>query len=118
MYKLLKVNGVDFITPNKGTFSVKKDDKVNEYETENGGKVLEVVREGVLSGTMAYRGLFASQIAQYDALLTTVSTLTIYDPMKADAVTITARILNKAAQKIVHNDNVSAWSFSFDFEEL
>lgn len=118
MYKLLKVNNTEFITPDKGTFSVVKTDKVNEYEMEDGSKMVEVVRAGILSGTMSYRGLFVSQISQYSALLTPVSTLTVFDPMTNNVRTFTAKISGKKTGKILHNDNVSAWSFSFDFEEL
>lgn len=117
MYNILQIGNLVFQTP-QGEVTVTRNDKINEYETEAGKKRIELLRADVLSGKITFGGLLVADIATYYAALDTVTDITLFNPLKNATETITAKISNITTQKIEHNANFSAWSFSFDFEEL
>lgn len=117
MYNILQIGNLVFQTP-QGSVTVKSDDKVNEYQTEAGTTRVELIRADVLSGNITFKGLLVADIATYRAALDTVTTLVLFNPLVNNTETIEAKISNISAQKIEHNNSFSAWSFSFDFEEL
>ena len=53
MLKLLTINDIEIPDP-EGSLSIKKNDKYNEYEGEDGVKTIEVIREDFISGSVAY----------------------------------------------------------------
>lgn len=117
MYNILQIGSLVFQTP-QGEVTVNSNDKINEYETEAGKKRIELIRADVLSGKITFGGLLVADIATYRAALNTVTTLVLFNPLVNNTETIEAKISNITTQKIEHNNSFSAWSFSFDFEEL
>ena len=117
MYNILQIGNLVFQTP-QGSVTIKRTDKTNDYETEAGTKRVELIRKDVLSGTIAFKGLLVADIATYYAALDTVTQITVFNPLKNNTETFNAKITNIQTNKIEHNANFSAWSFSFDFEEL
>ena len=117
MYNILQIGNLVFQTP-QGSVTVKSDDRVNEYQTEAGKKRIELIRADVLSGNITFGGLLVADIATYRAALSTVTSITLFNPLINNTETISAKISNIQANKIEHNANFSAWSLSFDFKEL
>lgn len=117
MYNILQIGSLVFQTP-QGEVTVNTNDKINEYETEAGKKRIELIRADVLSGKITFGGLLVADIATYRAALSTVTEIVLFNPLVNNTETIEAKISNISAQKIEHNNSFSAWSFSFDFEEL
>lgn len=117
MYKLLTVNGTDLRDPD-GSLEISKKDLVNEYEGEDGRKTLEIVRRNIISGSVSYSGLTVSMLKEIMDSLSTLTTFVIYDPMIDDTVEIEARVSNVSTKKLCHQNNVSVWTLSFNFDEL
>lgn len=117
MYNILQIGNLVFQTP-QGEVTFKRDDVIKEYETEAGTTRVELIRSRVRSGTITFGGLLVGDIATYAAALSTVTEITIFNPMTNDTKTFNALITNQQCRKIEHNTNFSAWSFSFDFKEI
>lgn len=117
-YDLISINGYDAPDVKKGTVTVTPMQKYNEYEGEDGGKVIEIIAEGMLQGSVSYNGLLQSQIQAIMAVLRTVSTMTIYNPHTGNMRTFYALITVSDTSKIIHDQNGNAWSWGFTFEEI
>lgn len=117
MYKILSANGVDFPNP-EGSFTLSKNDVVNEYEAENGHKTVEIVRSGKISASVSYNGLTVAQLNTISQALATVTTFQIYDGLTNSRKQVTAQVKNLKIQKVFHRNNLSVWALSFDLEEL
>lgn len=117
-YDLITINNVAAPDVKKGTVTVLPNPKYNEYDVEDGGKVIDVISEGPIKGTVSYNGLLQSEIQALAAAINLVSTMTIYNPYSGAARTFTALINITAGDKIIHDDRANAWTFAFDFEEI
>ena len=117
-YDLIAINGYDAPDVKKGTVSVVPLQKYNEYEVEDGGKVLEVLAEGMLQGSVTYNGLLQSDIQSLMAHIRVVSTMTIYNPYSGTTRTFYARINVTDTSKIIHDAGANAWTWGFEFEEI
>lgn len=118
MYDLISINGVNAPDVKKGTLTIMPNPKYNEFEVEDGGKVVEVIAETKLKGTVSYTGLLQSEIQALRAAIGLVSQMTIYNPYSNSARTFTALITITAGDKIIHDAVANAWTFAFDFEEI
>lgn len=118
MYDLISINGVTAPDVKKGTLTIVPNPKYNEFETEDGGKVVEVIAETKLRGTVAYNGLLQPEIQTLRAAIELVSQMTIYSPYSGSSRTFTALINITTGDKIIHDAGANAWSFAFDFEEI
>lgn len=116
--QLLTLNGVSLPNPTKGKLNLKKSDKYNEYECEDGSKKIESIRNNILSGTVSYSGLFESDVLKISNAASLVSTLVVYSPYENSTKTITALIKDLSSNNIITKTNANAWSLSFSFEEL
>lgn len=117
-YDLIAINNVSAPDIQKGTLTVLPNPKYNEYEGEEGNKVIEEISTDKIKGTVTYSGLFQSQIQTICAALSLVSTMTIYNPMTGTTRTFKALILVGEVTKIIHDGTANAWAFSFEFEEV
>lgn len=117
-YDLIAINGVSIPDVKKGTLVIAKNPKYTEHETEDGGKIIDVVEEDMIRGSVEYSGLLQNQISAINAALTLVSTLSIYNPMTGSVKTFEALIVPGEMQKTIHDDRANAWSFGFTFEEI
>lgn len=119
-YDLLEINGTKLpdVELGKGSVSVGKDPKYNEYETEGGGKVIEEIAEGMMKGSVAFSGMLQSQIQTIEASVDLVSEMKIYDPRRGTVKAFLAKILPADMDKIIHDANANAWTYGFDFEEI
>lgn len=118
MYNLIKINQYAIPEPLKGNLSINIVDKYNEYETESGDKITESIREGMIKASVTYNGLFANTLQNILSAITLISSVIIYNPFTGTTKTIMARITGITSSKIVYNDNVEAWSLSFNIEEV
>ena len=117
-YDLISINGVSLPDVRKGTISVQPNPKYTEYDCEDGGKVIDVIEQDKIRGTVSYDGLLQSQITTIMAAIDLVSTLTIYNPLTNNTKTVLALILVSSVEKKIHDGRANAWSFGFDFEEI
>ena len=117
MYKLLKINDVDFPEP-YGSFTLSKSDKVNEYECEDGSSTIEIVRVGVVSLKVAYNALTVDKVRELCDAISTVSNVTVFDPQTNTIKSIKAHVSNIQTGKMYHKNDLSVWSLSFDINEL
>lgn len=117
MYKIIKANGVSFTDP-EGSFTLSKTDNVNEYKGEDGHKIIEIVRQNVISASVSYKALTVGQLKTMSEALTTVTAFDLYDPMTDSVVTVTARVSSVQVKKVHHRHDVSVWSLSFKIDEL
>lgn len=117
-YDLIALNNVSFPDVKKGSVTVGRNDKYNEYETEGGGKVIEPISEGKIRGTVSYNGLLETEAQTLNSALHTVSQMTIYNPWTGNSRSFLALIIPTEMTKIIHDANANAWSFGFEFEEI
>ena len=117
-YDLIAINGVASPDIQKGTLSIAPNQKYTEYEGEGDNKVIDVIGETRLKGSVSYSGLFQSQIQTIVGSFSTVSVMTIYNPFTGSQKTFTALIVLDEAPKIIHDGVANAWGFSFTFEEI
>ena len=119
-YDLLEINGTKLpdVELGKGSVSVGKNPKYNEYDTEGGGKVIEEIAEGKLKGSVSFSGMLQSQIQTIEASVDLVSTMKIYNPSTGLAKTFLALIIPANMDKIIHDARSNAWTYGFEFEEI
>lgn len=120
-YDLLEINGTKLpdVEIGKGSVTVGKELKYNEYETEGGGKVIEEIDSvGKLRGSVAFTGMLQSQIQTIEASVDLVSEMKIYNPRTGNVRHFLALILPADMNKIIHDAGANAWSYGFDFEEI
>lgn len=117
-YDLIELNGVAVPDVKKGSLSVGRNPKYNEYETEGGGKVIEIIEEKMLKGSVSFNGLFQSEIQTIEASISTVSEMTIYNPLTNTTRSFMALITTHDSEKKIHDARANVWSYGFDFEEI
>lgn len=117
-YDLIEINGYAIPDVKKGTLTINKNPKYTEYENEVGGKVIDVVSDSMISGSVAYNGLLQSEVQAINAAIRLVSTMTIYNPYTGMTKTFKALVIQDAAEKIIHDANANAWATGFSFEEI
>lgn len=118
MYDLISINSVDIPDVKKGTLTIAPNQKYNEYETEDGGKVIEVIAADMLKGSVSYNGLTQSEMQTISAAINLVSQMTVYNPFTNNTKTFTALITVNQSDKILHDATANAWTYSFNFEEI
>ena len=122
MYDLLSINGYDLpdILPGKGEITVQPNPKYDTHDVEDGGKVIDEIEESedMIMSTVTYNGLFQAQISAINSIVSTVSTMTIYNPLTGSVRTFQALITRQPLSRIIHDGIANAWTFSFDFEEI
>lgn len=116
--QLLAINGVSLPNPLKGKLQLKKEDKYNEYECEDGSKKIEEIRTNVYAGNITYNGLFESDVLKISEAITLVSSIIVYSPYTDRTETISALVTDLTSSNIITDTNANAWSLSFDFEEI
>lgn len=120
MYDLIALNGYSLpdIQAGKGTITVVPNPKYEEYECEDGGKVIDITNDTMIKGTVAYNGLLQAELSAIASHLTLVSTMTIYNPLMGSPKTFKALCIVDNVERIIHDGVANAWSFSFSFEEI
>ena len=117
MYKIITANGVSFTDP-EGSFTLSKTDNVNEYEGEDGYKIIEIIRQNVISASVSYNALTVEQLKTMSEASTTVTVFRLYNPMTESVIDVTARVSSIQVKKVHHRNDVSVWSLSFKIDEL
>lgn len=115
MYNLLEINNVAFPLP-EGGFDVSYDDITNDYESDDGKTVVEVVRADVAKISVSYKGLLEAKVSTLLAALQTVSTVAFL--RKGTVQSCQMKVSNIKTAKVWYKNNVSAWSLSFDLQEI
>lgn len=115
MSDLLKINGTTFPAP-AGSFDVSYSDITNDYDSEDGWTVIEVIREGVATISVSYSALKEEKLRELKAVLKTVNTV---DFFKFGSIcTAQMRLSNLKTSKVHYKHGVSVWSMSFELKEL
>lgn len=115
MYDLLKINGKAFPVP-KGGFDIAYNDVTNDYSSEDGRTVVEIIREGVATVTVSYSGLTEETSASLKAALKTVNTV---EYLKfGSPCTAQMKLSNLKTSKVYYKNGVSVWTLSFELKEL
>lgn len=117
-YDLIELNGVKIPDVKKGSLTVARNPKYNAYDTEGGGKVVEIIEEHMIRGSVAFNGLYQSEIQTIEASLSTVSEMKIYDPMTNTTRSFLALIEPQDMEKKIHDDRLNVWSWGFNFEKI
>ena len=115
MYDLLKINNVTFPLP-EGGFNVSYSDITNDSESDDGKTVVEVIREDVASISVSYKGLLESKANELLAAIKTVNTVSFL--RKGTVQTCQMKASNIRTDKVWYKNNISAWSLSFDLQEI
>lgn len=118
MYDLITINGTSIPDVKKGTVSISPNPKYNEYEGEAGNKIIDIISDDRIKGTVSYSGLLQSELQTIYGAITLVSTLEIYNPFTGNVKRFSALILVSASDKLIHDANANAWTFEFEFEEI
>ena len=117
-YDLISINGVAAPDVKKGSVTIQKHVKYNEFESVLGNKVIDVINESMIQGTVAYNGLMQEELQTIAAAVSTVSVFTIYNPATNNTKTFSALIVEDPMTKIIHDEGANAWSYGFTFEEI
>ena len=119
-YDLLSFNGYSLpdVSAGKGEVTVIPNPKYNKFEGEDGGAIVDVTREDMINGSVSYSGLLQSELQAIQAHKRLVSTMTIYNPATGQVRTFKALVLDNGMERIIHDANANAWSYSFEFEEI
>lgn len=124
---LLTIGTTAIKNPMKGNLTINRTDLYNKIDFEDGSATIELIREGMLSGSVTYNGLFISDINTIMGALSTVVTLTVYTPFNNTTSQITALITNITTKNIITKQaesgtnpppQVNAWSLSFNFQQI
>ena len=115
MYDLLKINNTTFPLP-EGGFDVEYTDITNDYEADDGKTVVEVIRLDVAKISVSYKGLIETKVNTLLAALQTVSTVSFL--RKGAVQSCQMKVSNIKTAKVWYKDNVSAWSLSFELQEI
>lgn len=118
LYDLISINGVQAPDVKKGSVSVQRNVKYTEYEGCLGNKVIDIIDESRLKGSVSYKGLLQEELQTLATAVRTVSVFTIYNPLTNQGKTFTALILEDPSDKIIHDEEANAWSYGFSFEEI
>lgn len=117
-YDLISINGTPAPDVKKGGVSVQRNIKYNEFECEEGNKVIDIIDESRIKGAVSYSGLTQSELQTLAAAVQTVSVFSIYNPITGQEKTFSALILEDPSEKKIHDDRANAWSYGFTFEEI
>lgn len=119
-YDLISLNNYALpdVTAGKGTVTITPNPKYTEYECEDGGKVIDVINDTLISGTVEYSGLLQTELAAISSHMHLVSTMTIYNPLTGATKTFTALCLVGEVTRLIHDAGANAWTYSFTFEEI
>ena len=115
MYDLLKINGTTFPVP-EGGFDLSYDDVSNDYDSEAGNTVVEVIREGVARISVKYGGLLESKMNELKSKLGIVNTVSFLK--FGEIYTAQMKMSNLSTSKVFYRNGVSVWSLSFELKEL
>ena len=117
-YDLISINGTAAPDVKKGGVTVQRNVKYTEYDGEEGNKVIDVISESRIKGTVAYNGLTQTELQTIASAVRTVSVFTIYNPLTGQSKTFSALIIEDPSEKKIHDDRANAWSYGFAFEEI
>lgn len=117
-YDLININGVAAPDVKKGSVSVQRNVKYEEYEGSLGNKVIDIIDESKIKGSVSYNGLTQEELQTIATAVSTVSVFTIYNPLTDQEKTFSALILEDPSEKIIHDEGANAWSYGFTFEEI
>lgn len=117
-YDLISINGVAAPDVKKGGVSVQRNVKYEEFECEEGNKVIDLISASRIKGTVAYNGLTQAELQTLATAYQPVSVFTIYNPLTGQSKTFSALILEDPSEKKIHDDRANAWSYGFTFEEI
>ena len=124
---LLTIGTTAIPNPLKGNLTINRTDLYNKIDFEDGSATIELIRAGMLSGSVTYNGLFISDLNTIMGALQTVVNLTIYTPFTNTASQITALITNISTKNIITKQaesgqnpppQVNAWGLSFNFQQI
>lgn len=115
MHNLLVINGVAFPTP-EGSFDIKYKDILNEYTSESGKTVVEIIREDVATISVSYKGLLESKKNELASILHIVNSVTFFK--MGLEYTASMKMSDLSEQKKYFRNSLSVWSLSFKLEEL
>ena len=118
LYDLISINNHVVPDVSKGTITIAPNPKYNEYEGELGNKVIDIIREDMLKGSVEYSGLLQSDVQNAYAAIDLVSTMTVYSPFTGTTKTFMAKVIIGDSNKIVYDEQANAWTFTFEFEEI
>lgn len=113
---LLIINGYTF--PKPKSFDLSLDDKINEFDAENGTRTLEIIREGIIKINVSYGSLTAEKLQAAKAAITKIATVSFYNPYTGEVEEKEMEVRGISTGKQYYDFNISMWSLSFSLEEL
>ena len=119
-YDLISINDVAIPDVNlgKGVVSVGKNPKYEEYDCEEGNKVIDEISSDKIIGEVSFNALLQTDLQTISGAIDLVSKMTIYNPMADATRTFWALIIEKPAEKVIHDSGANVWSYGFSFEEI
>ncbi len=112
---MLKINGVDFWIPKKGSYSETYKNMTNENVSDSGTTTVQTIRENILSISISYPGLFEEDYTRMKNALTSVCTVS-GNGITERQMKLTDISRNKIIKNTVRDANI--YSLSFGLEEL
>ena len=117
MYDLLTINDVAFETPD--TFTVSDQPKLKEYDSESGGKVIEIIKNSNCSISVGYDSLSLSTMKIYEnAVFSIPLAVKYFDTAENQVVTKQMKRTKMSKSKNFYKFGTQTWSFSFELEEI
>ena len=117
-YDLISINGTPAPDVKKGGVTIQRNVKFQEYEAMLGNKIIDIINETMIKGSVSYNGLTQAELQTLAAAVETVSVFEIYNPLTGNTKRFTALLLEDPSDKIIHDDRANAWSYGFSFEEI
>lgn len=117
-YDLVTINGFDLPDVKKGSVTITPNPKFTSYDCEDGGKIIDVLEEHMITGSVKFNGLLQSDIESICEHISIVSEMSIYSPINGQVKTFMALVQMEDLDRIIHDANANAWGFGFKFEEI
>lgn len=117
-YDLISINSYDLPDVKKGSVTISPNPKYTAYDCEDGGKIIDVLEQHMITGTVKFNGLLQSELAEIYEHIDVVSEMSIYSPLTGQVKTFLALVTVDDVDKIIHDANANAWSFGLKFEEI
>lgn len=117
MYKLLTINGIEMPDAD-GDFQISENDKINEYQGEDGHTTIEEIRQGIISLSVSFSVLSEDMLNRIKSALSMVSTVEMYNPLTKEMETKKMKVSGTKVKRVCYKQNTSLWSLSFNLDEL
>lgn len=109
----------NYIMPESASFDISPVDKKNEFQSENGKRTIEYIRQGVTNISVSYGGLTEEKLIEINKIISKrIVSVTFHNPLSSTQKTIKAEITGVKSNRKYYKNGLSVWGLSFEIQEL